>query len=414
MADQILYLTELLGLKVHDLKRRVIGRVRDAALVPLIHPVRIDRFMIGGMGLAWLSFRYNQVASISLDGIFLSDEVLLPYHADEYMLRLERDLLDQQIIDAQGRKVVRVNDVTFAVAQEEGRDTLRVQEVDIGVRSVFRRLAQGVLSRRMIRGIQSRIPPHSIPWDLVNILEPDPQRRLRLNISTKPLEDMHPADLADIVEELSPDERSALIEAIDPEAAAEALSEVEPEIQAQILESLETERAADIIEEMEPDEAADVLAELEQETSEEILEEMETEPKTEVQELLEYEEDTAGGLMTTNYIALHENATVADALGALRGNEEMLDTLTTLFLIDQDERLKGALPVPRVFLASPETPLKSLASDEIISVAVEEESKRVTEIFDKYNLLTLPVVDEEGRLAGVVTADDVISVLRRD
>jgi len=237
---------------------------------------------------------------------------------------------------------------------------------------------------------------------------------LRLNISTKPLEDMHPADLADIVEELSPDERSALIEAIDPEAAAEALSEVEPEIQAQILESLETERAADIIEEMEPDEAADVLAELEQETSEEILEEMETEPKTEVQELLEYEEDTAGGLMTTNYIALHENATVADALGALRGNEEMLDTLTTLFLIDQDERLKGALPVPRVFLASPETPLKSLASDEIISVAVEEESKRVTEIFDKYNLLTLPVVDEEGRLAGVVTADDVISVLRRD
>jgi len=414
MADQILYLTELLGLKVHDLKRRVIGRVRDAALVPLIHPVRIDRFMMGGNGLAWLSFRYSQVASISLDGIFLNDEVLLPYHADEYMLRLERDLLDQQIIDAQGRKVVRVNDVTFTITPEEGRDTLRVQEVDIGVRSVFRRLAQGVMSRRMIRFIQRRIPPHSIPWNLVNILEPDPQRRLRLNISTKPLEEMHPADLADIVEELSPSERSALIEAIDPEAAAEALSEVEPEIQAQIIESLETEKAADIIEEMEPDEAADALAELEEGRSEEILEEMENEPKTEVQELLEYEEDTAGGLMTTNFIALHENATVADALAALRGNEEMLDSLTTLFLIDQDERLKGSLPVPRVFLSTPETPLKTLTADEVISVSVQEESKRVTEVFDKYNLLTLPVIDEEGRLTGVVTADDIISVLRRD
>lgn len=414
MADQILYLTELLGLKIFDLKRRAIGRVRDAAIVPLIHPVRIDRFFLGGGGWSWMTVRFDQIGSISLDGIYLSDEKLVPYHADEYLLRLERDLLDQQIIDAQGRKVVRVNDVTFEIGRENERDVLLVREVDIGVRSIFRRLGQGVLSRRLIRRFQRRIPPHSIPWDLCNILESDPQRRLRLNISVKPLEDMHPADLADIVEDLSPAHRSAIFEAIDPEAAAEALSEVEPDIQAQIVESLETEKAADILEEMDPDEAADVLAELEEETSEEILEEMETEPKADVQELLEYEEDTAGGMMTTDFIALHENATAADALEALRGNEELLDTLNTLFLIDAEGRLAGVLPLARVFLTPPETRLKTLVLEESISIGATEKADRVTEIFDKYNILTLPITDEEGKLAGVVTADDVISVLRRE
>ena len=186
-------------------------------------------------------------------------------------------------------------------------------EVDIGVRSIFRRLLQGVLPPRWVRRLQSRIPPNSIRWEFCNIVEPDPQRRLRLNISHHKLENMHPADLADIVEELSPEDREAIFETIDSEAAADALSEVDPEIQASILESLETEKAADIVEEMSPDEAADVLAELEEETSEEILEEMDSEPKAEVRELLEFEEDTAGGMMNTEYVALHENATVADA-----------------------------------------------------------------------------------------------------
>ncbi len=145
---------------------------------------------------------------------------------------------------------------------------------------------------------------------------------------------MHPADLADIVEELGPDEREAIFETIDSEVAADALSEVDPEMQASILEALEPEKAADIVEEMSPDEAADVLNELEEETSEEILEEMEPAPKTEVRELLEFEDDTAGGLMNTEYVALHENATVADALAALRGNEDLLETLNTLFLVD--------------------------------------------------------------------------------
>ncbi len=304
MADQqLLFFTELLGLKVYDLKGRRIGVVKDAAMVPLIDPVRVDRYLVGG-GWTWLTVRHDQIRSIGLDGIHLNDENLTPYHADEYMLRISRDLLDQQIIDAQGRKVVRVNDVTFELRRENGGDELWVLEVDIGIRSIFRRLLQGALPSRWVRRLQGRIPPNSIRWEFCNILEPDPQRRLRLNISNKLLEEMHPADLADIVEDLSPQDREAIFENIDSEVAAETLTEVDPDIQASILESLETETAADIVEEMAPDHAADALAELEEQTSEDILEEMEHEPKSEVRELLEFEEDTAGGMMNTEYVSL--------------------------------------------------------------------------------------------------------------
>src|SRR5580700_683470 len=412
MADQLLFLTELLGLPVYDLKGRRIGVVKDAALVPLVDSVRIDRYLVGG-GWSWLTVRYDQIRSISLEGLHLRDENLTPYHADEYMLRMVRDLLDQQIIDAQGRKVVRINDVTFERMIEDGADALWVLEIDIGIRSIFRRLLQGVVPPRLVRRLQGRIPPNSIRWEFCNILEPDPQRRLRLNISNRLLEDMHPADLADIVEELSPDDRESIFENIDSEVAADALTEVDPEIQASILESLETETAADIVEEMSPDHAADALSELGAETSEEILEEMEHEPKAEVRELLEFEEDTAGGMMNTEFVSLHEHATVADALQALKQNEDLLERLNTLFLVDAHDRLKAAVPLARLFLQEGATALGSLASDSLLEVQVTEKQDRVTEIFDKYNLLTLPVVDEDGKLAGVITADDVITVLRQ-
>ncbi len=413
MAEKLLFLTEILGLKVFDLKGRRIGVVKDAAVVPLVDPVRVDRYLIGGVGTAWLTVRHDQIRSISLDGIHLRDENLTPYHSDEYMLRMVRDLLDQQIIDAQGRKVVRINDVTFERMVEDGRDALWVLEIDIGIRSIFRRLLQGVAPPRLVRRLQGRIPPNSIRWEFCNILEPDPQRRLRLNISNRLLEDMHPADLADIVEELSPDDRESIFENIDSEVAADALTEVDPDIQASILESLETETAADIVEEMSPDHAADALSELGAETSEEILEEMENAPKSEVRELLEFEEDTAGGMMNTEFVSLHEHATVADALQALKQNEDLLESLNTMFLVDAHERLKAAVPLARLFLHEGATRLASLASDNLVEVQVTEKQDHVTEIFDKYNLLTLPVVDEDGKLAGVITADDVISVLRQ-
>jgi magnesium transporter len=412
MAEEILFFTELLGLKVFDLKGRRIGVVRDVAIVPLVDPVRVDRFLVGA-GFTWLNVRYDQVRSISLDGVFLRDENLTPYHSDEYMLRAARDLLDQQIIDAQGRKVVRVTDITFEVRQENDGDILWVLDIDVGVRSIFRRLVQGAIPPRWVRRLQTGIPPRSIRWEFCNILEPDPQRRLRLNISNRLLEGMHPADLADIVEDLSPKDRESIFENIDSEVAADALSEVDPDIQASILESLETEKAAEIVEEMAPDEAANLLGGLEEETTQGILDEMEHEPKNEVTELLEFEEDTAGGMMNTEYVALHESATVADAIRDLKLNEELLEALNTIFLLDTQERLTGAVPLARLFLHEGATPLRDLAVDTLIDVPVNEQQDRVTELFDKYNLLALPVVDEERKLAGVITADDIITVLRQ-
>jgi sporulation protein YlmC with PRC-barrel domain/CBS domain-containing protein len=411
MADKILYLTELLGLKVYDLKGRLLGYLKDAAIVPLAHPSRIDRYLLGG-GYSWFTIRHDQVRRLSLDGIFLKDEQLTPYHSDEYMLRLVRDLLDQQIIDSHGRKVVRVTDLTFEQRRENDEDALHVLEVDIGLRSIFRRLFQGILPVSWIRRVQGPIPPHSIEWETCSIVESDPQRRLRLNINNKLLEEMHPADLADIVEELAPDDREAIFETMDSEAAAEALSEVEPDIQASILESLETETAADIVEEMSPDQAADALAELEEETSNDILEEMESAEETDVRELLEFDDHSAGGMMNTEYVSLPVTATVADAMAAIRANEEVLETLNTIYLVDAQDRLEGAVPLGRLFVASGATPLRSLAPDKPIHVDVDEKQARVTEIFDKYNLLTLPVVDDQGRLSGTITADDIISVLR--
>ncbi len=411
MAD-ILYFTEILGLKVYDLKGRRIGRIDDAALVPLVDPVRVDRYLVGG-GWTWLTVRWDQIRSISLDGVHLRDEILTPYHDDEYMLRIARDLLDQQIIDVNGRKVVRVNDVTFEIHKHNDSDLLRVLEVDVGVRSMLRRVFQGWLPRRWIRRLQEPIAPKSIRWEFCNIVEADPQRRLRLNISHQRLEDLHPADLADIVEDLSPEEREAIFETIDSEAAADALSEVDPKMQAAILESLEAEKAADIIEEMAPDEAADALAEMDEEASEEILQKMEVEPKAEVRELLEYEEDTAGGMMNTEYVALPENATAADAMTAFKANQDLLEGLNTLFLIDAAGKLVAAVPIGKVFIATGTQLLKELATATLIRATVDEKQDRMTELFDKYNILTLPVVDEDGKLVGVITADDIISVLRQ-
>src|SRR5580692_8422174 len=360
MAENFFYFTELLGLPVYDLKHRRIGRVRDAAIVPLIHPARIDRYLVGA-GSSWLSIRYDQIATISLSGIQLSNEKLYPYHSDEYMLRIQRDLLDQQIIDVNGRKVVRVTDVSLEVTRDE-RESLMILEVDVGVRSILRRLLQGLVPPRWIRRLQRPISPNSIRWEFCNIVEADPLRRLRLNISNEKLERLHPADLADIVEELGPAEREAIFETMDSEVAAEALSEIDPKMQASILEALEPEVA--------PDEAAHALSELKEETTAEILDEMEKEPLSDVKELLEYEEGTAGGMMNTEAIVLPEDTALSTAMLSLRENEDLLENTHVLFLANTAGQIIGAVPLARLFLADGATRLRELATDPLISTKV--------------------------------------------
>ncbi|MFB3916024.1 MAG: magnesium transporter MgtE N-terminal domain-containing protein [Terriglobales bacterium] len=407
-----LALTELLGAPVFDSSGAVVGRVREVGLCPQDDRARVAALVVKTR-TGDLLLPCDSIVSIN-GGIRASTprSSWATYAGPEGMLLLTRDLLDQQIIDINGRKVVRVNDVDMQEELLDHRAMLKVEAVDVGARGAVRRLLRGVLPMTALRGLLRRIPEKRIPWDFVDLIETDPARRVKLKISHERLAKLHPADIADIVEELAPAEREAVFETLDEQVAAEALEEIEPKVQASIVSSLDSDRAADIVEEMDPDAAADLLGDLPPETSEEILEEMEPEPREDVEELLEFREDTAAGRMTTDYLALTPNATVEDAIEMLRHFEGGIETVSTVFLLDEHDKLVGAVLLSKLVLAPPGTKLASLSTDPVISLHAGANEQEVAETFDKYNLLTLPVVDEEGHLTGVITADDVISLLR--
>jgi len=335
------------------------------------------------------------------------------YVASKDYLLLDYDLLDQQIIDVDGRKVVRVNDVNLEWEQGAGAEVtagLRIVEVEVGTRGASRRLFKG-LPMGVVNGISKRFQSRVIPWACVDLIERDPARRVRLKIGQERLAKLHPSDIADILEDLAPAERDAVFAGLDEETAAETLEEVEPKLQKALLEGLDSEKAADILEEMDPGAAADVLSELSDEQSEAILEEMEPEERQDLEELLEYHEDSAAGLMTTDYLSVPVESTVADGVEALRGFEGDPDTVTELYLVGDEDKLMGVVTLPKLLLASGDVKLKTLTDGHKVSCGLHAKDTEVAELFDKYNLRSLPVVDTHGRLAGVVNAEQVIGQL---
>jgi magnesium transporter len=404
-------LSELLGSPVFDPGGRC-GRVRELAVSPQEDPARIAILVVrtksGDRALP-----FTAVTSIN-GGLRTATSASTWTVADESegLLLLSRDLLDQQIIDVHGRKVVRVNDVDLHQDTSNTHPTLKVAAVDVGARGAVRRLLKGVVPVGPLRALLRQIPERVIPWEFVDVIETDPARRVKLKISHERLARLHPADIADIVEDLAPDEREAVFETLDDEVAAEALEEVEPKVQKSIVESLDSERAAEIVEEMDPDAAADLLADLSEDRTSEILLEMAPEERKEVSDLLEFKEDTAAGRMNTQYLALNLGATAHDAVEALRSFEGGIETVSTIYLVDSHETLAGAVPLAKLVLATPNTPLLSLTQEPLISCHAGAGEKKVAELFDKYNLITLPVVDDQGKLTGVITSDDIISLLR--
>jgi CBS domain-containing protein len=408
----VLALTELLGASVRDSAGQACGRVREVAIAPQEDRVRISLLIVKTKAGDRL-LPVQSVASIN-GGVRASTTWAewVPINGTEGLFLLERDLLDQQVIDVHGRKVVRVNDVDLQQESVGNRAVLKVSSVDVGARGAVRRLLKGVVPLGALRLLLSQIPPRAIPWDFIDLIETDPARRVKLKISHERLARLHPADIADIVEELAPDEREAVFETLDEEVAAGALEEVEPKVQKAILESLDSDRAAEIVEEMQPDAAADLLGDLSEEKTEKILEEMGAEEREEVSGLLEFKEDSAAGRMTTEYIALPVNATAQDAVEVLRHYEGGVETVSTIFLIDSHQTLAGMVPLAKLILAAPTTPLLALTQEPLISCHADTSEQEVAELFDKYNLLTLPVVDDHNKLTGVITSDDVISLLR--
>jgi magnesium transporter len=335
----------------------------------------------------------------------------------DYLL-LDYDLLDQQIIDVDGRKVVRVNDVNLAWepsggdGERAGSGTgLRITDVEVGNRGAMRRLFKG-LPVAMVDGFTERLKARVIPWACVDLIERDPARRVRLKIGQERLSKLHPSDIADILEDLAPGEREAVFSSLPEETAAETLEEVDPKMQKALLQGLDSERAADILEEMDPGAAADVLGELSDEESEAILEEMEPEERHEVEELLEFSANSAAGRMTTDYVSAPRDATVADAIQGLRDFEGDPDTITEIYLLGDHEKLAGVVMLPRLVLASAETVLATLSEGHNVRCGLDASDGEVAELFDKYNLRSLPVVDHHGRVAGAIHAEQVIAQLR--
>jgi magnesium transporter len=405
-------LSELLGSTVYDSTGTASGRVREVALAPQEDRCRIALLIVKtSSGNRLLPFS----AVSALEGGVRSSNLSADWvTADgvEGLLLLSRDLLDQQVIDVHGRKVVRVNDVDFHQEMAHGRPTLKVGGVDVGARGAVRRLLKGVVPAAALRALLLRVPPREIPWDFVDIIETDPARRVKLKISNDRLAKLHPADIADIIENLAPDEREAVFETLDEGVAADAMEELEPKVQKAVVESLDNDRAADIVEEMEPDAAADLLADLPEERTAEILVQMQPEERQEVTELLEFRENTAAGRMTTEYIALPVAATTTEAIDAMRTFEGHMENMSTIFLIDSQGTLAGTVPLAKIVLAPLGTPMLGLIQEPLIFSHEDAKENAFAELFDKYNLLTLPVIDKKNRLKGVITPDDVINMLR--
>ena len=407
-----LALSELIGASVLDNTGTRAGKVREVALAPQEDSSQVTSFVIK-------TRHGNRV--VPAKAISLIDNELRiataaaewsPYGGGEGLLLLERDLLDQQIIDVHGRKVVRVNDVDIHEDRSNGHIVLKIGAVDVGARGAVRRLLKGLIPSAVLHPLLDKIPPKMIPWEFVDLIEIDPARRVKLKISLARLAQLHPADIADIVEELPPAEREAVFETLDEEVAAETLEEIDPKLQVSILTSLDSDRAADIVEEMDPDAAADLLADMHPDASQEILTEMEPEERAEVAELMNFEENTAAGRMTTDYMALSAGARVEDAIEMLRNFEGGVESISTIYIIGEKDKLLGAVPLAKIVLAAPGTPLMMLSTGHMTSIHPGADEKRIAELFDKYNLLTLPVIDDEGILTGVITADDVINMLR--
>lgn len=408
----LVHLSLLLGTPVVDTAGRPLGRVREVAITPGVQPT-VSEIIWGPKNdlkaAAPAGFDHTAKGKIRLR----EDARPRAFNIAEPLLLLDRDLLDQQIIDVYGRKVVRVNDIVLFWFPSEAGGEMRPVEVEVGTRGALRRLLKGLTGKQVLDKLVSHVPSKVIPWEFVDLIEADPARRVRLKISHDRLATFHPSDLADILEDLAPAQREAIFHALDEEVAAEALEEVEPKLQKQLLESLDSERAADIMEEMDPSAAADLLGELRKDQSEAILEEMEPEEREEVKELLEFGEHSAAGRMTTNYIALSVEAAVADAVEALRNFDDDPETVNAIYLVDVEGVLKGVAPLARLLLATPETKISALSEAHFVSCPATMHDKQVAELFDRYNLYSLPVVDENNNLVGVVNADHVIAFMRQ-
>ena len=400
----MVFLTEFLGAEVIDFHQRRVGRVRDVTVrveepYPVVTGLVVSRRR--ELIIPWSSVRTFAAREVALRA---TREEVSRFRAGPEDIWLARDVLDKQVLDTDGRRVVRVNDLQLT---QSGPNMLLVG-ADIGIRGILRRLGVEGFGKAVMRALGQDLPMVLVSWDVVNPISGEPADAVRLRISGNRIARLHPADIADIVEDLGAKERSAVFASLSEEIAADTLEEMEREDQVSVIEHMETERASEILEEMPPDEVADILAELPEERARQILQLMEKDEAADVRELLAYPEDTAGGLMTTEYVAVQERLTAQECIDTLRRMEPEAESVYYVYVIDDDEHLRGVLSLRDLIVAPPERPIGEFMIHNVVSVRLDADIEEIAAVMSKYNLLAVPVVDDEHRLQGIVTVDDTL------
>jgi magnesium transporter len=330
-----------------------------------------------------------------------------PAPPEDRALLLVADLLDKQIVDVEGRKVVRINDIEIAHAGE----TMRVVAADVGVAGLLRRLGLKSFGKRFTPYFYRNVPRSMIAWDSVSPIRDANPSQISLSVSESKLSRMHPSDLANIISDLSVHEAASIVHQLDDETAADAFEHLDPEMQRSIIDHVGTERAADIIEEMDSDDAADLLAELDEEQQTELLAEMSDYTASELRELVKYEEDTAGGLMTTDYTWIYPHRTAEATIRKIREIAPTSEFIYYLFVVDKEDTLLGALSLRTLLLADPAAQIDSIMETDLVTVHTTSEAEEVAATIARYDLLAVPVVDEHGKMLGIVTVDDAIDAI---
>lgn len=399
-----LFVSEVLGQPVLDPRGEELGRLKDLVIVKAEPLPKVSAIIIEQKKrpyrIEWSSLKLFNKRIITAR---IQSSELMTYDISSPDLLVVRDLLDKQIVDVNGVKVVRVNDIKLEGYESEAL----LIAVDVGIRGILRRLGIERRSEDVLSIFKVRIPQNLISWNYIQPLQPK-LTSLTLTVPRQMLSELHPADIAELVSRVSHQEGVAFLKNLDVDIAADTISELNPETQVEIIKDMDTEKASDIIEMMSPDVAADVLSELPADKAREILEHIEKEEAEDIQELLGHEEDTAGGLMTNEFIVYPPEMTVQEVLGRFKEDASEIETVYYIYVTDPSERLLGVLSLRELLIARPDAKLSDIMVTKLKTVTPDVDEKKVAEIITKYNLVALPVVDTEGTLLGIVTVDDVL------
>jgi len=403
----MLYLSQAIGKPVRDQNGEPIGKVAD-----LIVAVGERYPPVTGLVISTnrrkIFLPWSSVASLDAEGARIRTRTIDigKFRQRPNEILLKQDLMDKQIVDIDGRRIVRVNDLSLDIVE----GALRLVAVDVGAAGLMRRLGVEGPFRILARNVGRRVPERYIDWEDVDPLESS-IASVKLRVPHAGLAELHPADLASIIDQLTPKDRAGILASLDDEAVADAMEEMDPDTQVEVLEDLLPERAADILEEMSPDDAADLVADLSEQARQEIFALMQKNEAEEVQELLRYPEESAGAIMTTEFIAIPATLTAAQAIERLRELEPDAETIYYVYVVDDDGRLVGVLSLRDLIVAQPDASIAEVMIKEPVAVGVMSNQDDVAQVVARYNLLAVPVVDEDGQLEGIVTVDDAMDAI---